>query len=87
MEKDIPISVDPFRCLMTCFTVAKYEGVALCRYADKMLMMVAISGLVAVDIQFSEPTSDMYVSSSFTLIRCGRSRSSHLILSTKYSDL
>ena len=82
VEKDIPISVNPLRYLMTCFTIAKYEGVALCRCTDKNLVIVTISGLVAIDSQFSEPASDVYVSYNFNLTCCGRSRSSHLILST-----
>ena len=82
VEMDVPISVDPLRYLMTYFTSAKYEGVALCRYADKVLVIVTTSGLVAVDSQFNEPSSDLYVSSIFNLTCCGRARSSHLILST-----
>ena len=83
VEKDIPISIDPFRYLTTCFTATKYGDVALCRYADKILVIVVISGLVAVDSQFSGSTSDLYESSNFTLSWCGRSRLSHLILSTR----
>ena len=39
---------------MTSFTIAKCESVALCRYSDTMLVIVAISGLVAIDNKFSE---------------------------------
>ena len=45
VEKDIPIFVDPLKYLITYFIAAKCEGVALCRYAHKMLVIVAISDL------------------------------------------
>ena len=46
------------------FTAERCEGVALWIYTDDILVSVAISGLVAVDNWFNNPTNDLYVSSS-----------------------